>query len=354
MDASRKRSRGAVIVLVAAVHLGLLYVLTRSLASHVNAMHRFAVPPLRISFIIQPRLPLLVKPERLPAKPHLARIQVALLQPLPALHLHMTAEPVPSAGPAPHATGSPVRHGRIGPLGAPLALTIAHYVAPAYPRAAVRLRDHGSVVMALRVNAHWGVGKVKILRSSGSVLLDRAAVHAARRWKFVPLSGIARHRAIWGVVQILFAPPQQLLGVSVIIMPYAAIARELAAAIAKNRGRHLRAPPAQAAVRTLLHKIVAAYPGEPAGRRDAGKHPPGEAIEAELAARGPLESITFLGFLRHGARHDRSGMYGTGYALQRAGARWQAYAIKQTRGSSVWLVASGASGKIERIEVAMQ
>lgn len=354
MDASRKRSRVAVIALVAALHIGLIYLFTRSLATTVKSVHRFLAPPLRISFIIQPRLPLLSKPQRLPTKPKLARIQVARLQPPPAFHLHIAREPVPSVGPARHATGSPVRHGRLGQVGAPWALTIAHYVAPAYPRAAVRWRFHGSVVMALLVNAHWGVGRVKILHSSGSALLDRAAVHAARRWRFVPLRGLARHRQIWGVVQIVFAPPQRLLGVSVIIMPYVAIAREVAAEIAKNRGRHLRAPRAQAAVRKLLRKVVAAFPRKPAGQGNAGQHTPGESIEAELAALGPLQSITFLGFLSHGARHDSSGMYGTERALQRAGARWQAYAIKQKGGSSVWLVASGAGGKIERIEVAMR
>lgn len=354
MNASGKRSRAVAVVLVAAVHLGLIYLLTRSAAPNADSRYRIAAPPIRISFIAQPRLPLLAKPERLPTKPKLARIQVALLQPPPAFPLRILPEPAPSTGPKQHATGSPLRHGRIGQIGAPLALTIARYVAPVYPRAAARAGDHGSVVMALRVNAHWGVGRVKILHSSGSALLDRAAALAARRWTFVPRTAFAHDKPIWGVVQITFAPPQRLLGVSIIIMPYVAIAREVAADIARNRGRHLQAPPTEAAVRTLLRKLIAAFGSKPGQHRKARRHSPGESLEAQLAALGPLRTITFLGFVSHGVEDDRTGMYGTRYLFQRSVARWEVYAIKQKGGSSVWLVAARAGGRIEHIEVALQ
>lgn len=354
MYASRKRSRAVAVVLVAAVHLGLIYLLTRSLAPNVNSSYRFAAPPLRISLIVQRRLPLLAKPERLPTKPKLARIQVALLQPAPAFHLRIPPEPVPSAGPTRDATGSPVRQGRIGQVGAPPALTIAHYVAPVYPHAAVRWGFHGRVVMALLVNAHWGVRRVKILHSSGSVLLDRAAARAARRWRFVPQTGIARDTPIWGVVQITFAPPQRLLGVPTIIMPYVAIAREVAADTARNRGRPLQAPPTEAAMRRLLRKIIGAFPSKPGRHRESGRHSPAESLEAQLAALGPLRAITFLGFVSHGVEDAGAGTHGTGYLFQRSVASWEAYAIRQKGGSSVWLVAARAGGRIERIEVAMR
>ena len=110
MDASRKRSRAVAVVLVAVVHLGLISLLTRSLASNVHSSYRLAAPPIRSSLIVQPRSPLLAKPERLPTKPTLASIQVAL-QPAPAFHRRIPPEPVPSAGPTRHATGSPARRG---------------------------------------------------------------------------------------------------------------------------------------------------------------------------------------------------------------------------------------------------
>ncbi len=110
MDASRKRSRAVAVVLVTVVHLGLISLLTRSLASNVHSSYRIAAPPIRSSLIVQPRSPLLAKPERLPTKPTLASIQVAL-QPAPAFHRRIPPEPVPSAGPTRHATGSPARRG---------------------------------------------------------------------------------------------------------------------------------------------------------------------------------------------------------------------------------------------------
>lgn len=348
MVASGRRSRAVAAVLVAAVHLGLIYFLARALAPSINSFDRIAAPPVRIIWVVQPQLPLLATPERLPSKPKLARIQVTLPQPPPPFRPHILPEPAPSAGPAQHTQGSPVRHGRIGQVGAPLALTLARYVAPIYPSAAVRYGLHGRVVMRLLVNAHWGVRRVKILHSSGSALLDRAAANAVRRWKFVPQTGLPRGKPIWGVAQITFSPPQRLLGVPTIIMPYVAIAREVAALIVRNRGRHPRGATAEAAVRTLLRKVTTAFPSQ------SGHHSAAESLDVELAALGPIRAITFLGLVNHGVEDARPGLSGTRYLFQRAVVSWQAYAIKQKGGSSVWLVAGRSRGRIMCIEIAMR
>ncbi len=354
MDASRRRSRAVAVVLVAAVHLGLIYLLARALAPSINSSDRIAAPPVRIIWVVQPQLPLLAKPERLPSKPKLARIEVTLPQPALEFRPHILPEPALSAGSAQHAQGSPVRQGRIGQVGAPLALALARYVAPIYPRAAVRYGLHGSVVMRLLVNAHWGVRRVKILRSSGSALLDRAAANAVRHWKFVPQTGLSRGKPIWGVVQITFSPPQRLLGVPIIIMPYVAIAREVAALIARNRGGHPRGATAEAALRTLLRKLIAAFPRKSGQHHETSRHSAAESLDAELAALGPIRAVTFLGLVNHGVEDARPGLPGTRYLFQRAVASWQAYAIKQKGGSSVWLVAAGSRGRIMRIEVAIR
>ena len=354
MAASRRRSRAVAVVLVAAVHLGLIFLLERALAPSVTSSNRIAAPPAPIILVVQPQLPLLAKPTRLPSKLQLARIQVTLRQPVPAFRLHILPEPAPSAGLAQHAQGSPARHGRIGQIGAPLALTLARYVAPIYPSAAVRYGLHGRVVMRLLVNAHWGVRRVKILRSSGSALLDRAAANAVRHWKFVPQTGLPRGKPIWGVVQITFSPQQRLLGVPIIIMPYVAIAHEVAALIARNRGGHPQGATAEVAVRTLLRKVIAAFPRKSGQHHESSRHSAAESLDMELAALGQIRAITFLGLVNHGVEDARPGLPGTRYLFQRAVASWQAYAIKQKGGSSVWLVAARSRGRIVRIEVAMR
>lgn len=71
---------------------------------------------------------------------------------------------------------------------------IIHYVAPVYPLIAARLEMHGSILLALRVNANGSVDRLQVLRSTGSGLLDRSAAMAARQWRFAPLEDPASDR----------------------------------------------------------------------------------------------------------------------------------------------------------------
>jgi TonB family protein len=58
--------------------------------------------------------------------------------------------------------------------------------APEYPAQAVRLRLEGEVMLELRVTVDGRVKDVKVLRSSGHEILDRAAVKAVKGWKGQP------------------------------------------------------------------------------------------------------------------------------------------------------------------------
>jgi protein TonB len=57
---------------------------------------------------------------------------------------------------------------------------------PRYPLLARQRKVEGRVVMHVLVNARGGVETVSIARSSGSRLLDDAAVDAVKRWRFIP------------------------------------------------------------------------------------------------------------------------------------------------------------------------
>lgn len=166
--------------------------------------------------------------------------------------------------------GSPGRHGLIDEAGA--TLTIVHYVAPAYPSQTTLEKEHG-ISMKVLINSHWGVGKVKVLHGTGFPLLDEAAVRAVRQWRFAPLASGARVRPLRGKVTIVFAPPQRLLGVPVILMPYAAVAHEVAVAL--SRKHHPYSPSAKWSLPRLIKRLIVAYPsgsgyGSAAGPQSSG------------------------------------------------------------------------------------
>lgn len=69
---------------------------------------------------------------------------------------------------------------------------------PLYPKRAVELDLEGKVVLEVAVTEHGSVNAVRILKSSGSKLLDQAAVNGVRTWRFENGPGTAQ-------VQIVFS-----------------------------------------------------------------------------------------------------------------------------------------------------
>ncbi|MDE2334650.1 MAG: energy transducer TonB [Rhodospirillales bacterium] len=59
-------------------------------------------------------------------------------------------------------------------------------LAPAYPPAAARRQERGTVALWLYVAADGFVDRVKVVKSSGYPLLDQAAVSRLRTWHFTP------------------------------------------------------------------------------------------------------------------------------------------------------------------------
>lgn len=75
---------------------------------------------------------------------------------------------------------------------------LASNAPPRYPPLALRRREQGRVLLRVTVSAAGGVLAVAVLQSSGSDLLDSAAMEAVRSWRFapatrggVPVEGIA-------------------------------------------------------------------------------------------------------------------------------------------------------------------
>jgi len=58
--------------------------------------------------------------------------------------------------------------------------------APAYPPVARRLGEEGRVLLRVQVTADGAAASVELHKSSGSNLLDQAALAAVKKWRFIP------------------------------------------------------------------------------------------------------------------------------------------------------------------------
>lgn len=57
---------------------------------------------------------------------------------------------------------------------------------PHYPPDALRERASGKTILVISIDANGGVLDIQVLTSSGNRSLDRAAIQAARKWRFNP------------------------------------------------------------------------------------------------------------------------------------------------------------------------
>ncbi|MCX7869936.1 MAG: energy transducer TonB, partial [Terrimicrobiaceae bacterium] len=57
---------------------------------------------------------------------------------------------------------------------------------PRYPESARRAKQEGRAIVRASISAEGRVQSARILRSSGHAVLDRAALDAVRRWRFLP------------------------------------------------------------------------------------------------------------------------------------------------------------------------
>jgi len=349
MDSSWKLSRASAIALVAAAHVCLVYLLITLVSTHAQPSGP-SVTPIVVSLMERPLGPP-VPLAKITLNPTLATVHISLPQ-APDYPIQMPARPTSSASPSTPVAGSSDIGASVNQAGgAPLTLSVTHYVAPRYPDISARLGEQGEVALALLVDAKGNVSQVKIESSSGSLLLDRAAVSAVQQWKFAPVNGAVPGEPMWGQVKLLFAPPQRILGVPFIEMPYAAVAQRIDREIGTNREGPVHAPSAEVSVRRSLKKLIDAFP---ATRGKDSATNAGQSIEAEVGLLGAIHSVRFLGFVDHGIALDTTDSGEAQGPPQPESTHWEIYDIEQNRGSSVWLVEATAGGSIQRIELAIR
>jgi len=74
----------------------------------------------------------------------------------------------------------------------------------AYPARAIELGQQGEVLVRVRLDTGGGAVEIVIFRSSGSELLDRAALAAVREWQFLPAVRDGRPVAAWVEIPVRF------------------------------------------------------------------------------------------------------------------------------------------------------
>lgn len=76
--------------------------------------------------------------------------------------------------------------------------------APAYPALSRRLNEEGKVTVRVLVTAEGRAERVEIARSSGYERLDRSALEAVARWRFVPARRGSANVAAFVLVPVRF------------------------------------------------------------------------------------------------------------------------------------------------------
>lgn len=176
------------LLLIAALHVGGVLGLMQ-IQSVREAVHEVA--PIMVGLITVPPEPLPPKIEPPPPKPSPVKPKPS---PQPQMIVADTPAPAPLSAPPPEP--APVEEPPPPPPSAPAPPApvippnfLAAYLdnpPPTYPSTSKRMGETGTVLLRVVVSAEGRAESVEIERSSGSSRLDRAALDAVRKWKFVP------------------------------------------------------------------------------------------------------------------------------------------------------------------------
>lgn len=111
--------------------------------------------------------------------------------------------PVTSAGPARAAT-NPETPAETSYVEARHDVALLHNPRPPYPLAARRQGIEGKVVLRVQVQANGHCQNVQLAQSSGSTLLDEAALSTVRHWRFLPARQGGEPVTSWVEVPVKF------------------------------------------------------------------------------------------------------------------------------------------------------
>lgn len=213
----------ATMAMVVAAHVGVAQLLTASCASPIPPPQPLLMVEVITAKALTPPAP--KAPEITPPKPKPVAKQerVSRAQDVPVLAAKpMAQEPVvdeakavppaplpPIQTPPAPAQAAPAAHAVPVAAAAPTTPRFdADYLdnpKPVYPPISRREREQGKVLLRVYVEASGAAGKVELGASSGFERLDKAALAAVSRWRFVPARQGSEAVAAWVTVPIIFS-----------------------------------------------------------------------------------------------------------------------------------------------------
>ena len=196
------RGRIAALLLIAAAHVAAV---AGMLTAKLRAEPAPPPAPIMVSFVAPPAPETQEPPPPPPPEPLKPRPQptmiassaptAAAIEAPPADEVVPQDEPPPAPSAPPAAEITPPNF-------------VAAYLnnpAPSYPAMSVRLREVGTVMLLVLVNAGGSADEVRVEHSSGYSRLDAAAVDVVkRRWKFVPAKQGEQSVAAWVRIPLSF------------------------------------------------------------------------------------------------------------------------------------------------------
>lgn len=179
-------------------------------------------PPRRIVEPVSPPSPRAEQPA--PRTPPQRSAAAPATPVAPAAPTAPAASALPSAQPAPPATpaddgdaaqadakpqsaapAAPVAHASPPPLVPPrFDAGYLNNPKPAYPLAARRLGEEGTVLLHVQVSPQGHPARIEVKTSSGSERLDAAALSAVARWRFIPARQGEDAVTAWVLVPLVF------------------------------------------------------------------------------------------------------------------------------------------------------
>lgn len=250
--------------------------------------------------------------------------------PDPAVIAAATAVGAPAPGP-------PQAGNATAPSGGGDGLVLLQRALPAYPRAAARRGEQGTTQVILHVTQSGRVDQVKVEQSSGSALLDAAAVEAFRKWRFERLPDAAAGRWLRTAQRfILYQFTYSRLDAEAMEFVYSENLKPKPGA-----GESATPGSMEALLRFIAQVRDPAFDarGAASGREVA-------ALRANIAKWGGTKSVEFMGivgsspWLRHGVN-----------PALRAGRdfvelSWNMFEVRHENATSQWLIAMDHDGQV--------
>lgn len=203
--ASRNGCRHAGLIAIAGLHVAGLFALLQ-----IDTVRKAVVEaaPIMVGLVEVAPPPPAVKPPPPPPprKVEPPKPRLIAVEPAAPAAMEVPIQPeVPEPEPAPPPPPAPAVEAAPPPVIPPNFL--AAYLdnpAPEYPGSSRRLRETGRVLLRVLVAAQGTAKEVRVEASSGFDRLDRAAVDAVRRWRFVPAKRGDQALEAWVLVPIDF------------------------------------------------------------------------------------------------------------------------------------------------------